>query len=60
MLKAWILVALILTADAKPAWQVVDRFEFRGQCEEASLLYSKPGEKISVVTCVFSPNGVLR
>jgi hypothetical protein len=50
----WALVALVLLGPARePVWQVVGRYEFRGQCEEASLRH------VGIATCVWSPNSVL-
>ena len=55
----WVLLALVLTTGG-PAWKALDRFEFRGECERASLAHNRPGEPMHVVTCVWSPNGVVR
>jgi hypothetical protein len=60
MLKVWVLLLLVLGPDGGHAWRAVDRFEHQGQCERAALDYTKPGQKLDVVTCVWSPYGVVR
>jgi hypothetical protein len=60
VLKTWVLLLLVLTGPGEHAWRAVDRFEFRGECERAAVEYSKPGQPLSIVTCVQSPHGVVR
>ena len=58
-MKAWVLLALLMTGDGV-VWKVRDRFEFRGECEEASLAFNEPGRPVTIVTCAWSPNAVVR